>query len=174
MMTVGFALDLYLAAVLGISGLTKIKEPAEFAATLYRHHILPSWSIPGISRVCPWVEVALAAALVVGLAPLLTAALVVILIGTFCMIETIPLVNGSATNCGCYGTGHARKVDGSSVLTSAALIGIAALHLWAVHDGEQVAWPWRLPAIALCGGAGLWLLWRVMRRRRVVTPLAST
>lgn len=173
MTTAGFVLDLYLAAVLGISGLTKVKEPAEFATTLYRHRILPSWSIPGISRVLPWIEVALASALVIGLATLLTAALVLILVGAFFIIETILLVNGSATKCGCYGTGHAGKVDGASVLTSAALVGIAALHLWAVHDGGRVAWAWRLAAIALCGGAGFWLLWRAMHRRRVVTPLAS-
>lgn len=45
------ALDCYFAAVLGVSGLAKIDNPALFAVTLRRQRLLPRWSITSVSYI---------------------------------------------------------------------------------------------------------------------------
>lgn len=161
-------LELYFAAMLGVAGLAKIKHPEQFAATLRRHRILPAWSIVGVSRAVPWLEVAAAASLIAGTAPVATAALVLMFFVSFLVIETILVVAKRATECGCYGVAYPQKVDEASVATSLVLVSAAAFHLWAVAWVEPISTEWRLPVIVLFGGAGCWLLWRIMTTRRLL------
>lgn len=165
MIILHFTLDLYLAAVLGVAGLTKVKEPAAFALALRRQRILPLWSIPYVSRLLPRAEVVLASILVIGVADVMVAILVLTLFTIFLIVEATLLMTGRATGCGCYGA-RAQKVTGASVTTSICLLCLAAVHMWAAIDGALVPWPWRLTAVLLLWGAGGWLLWRVMCLRR--------
>jgi len=159
------ALDCYFAAVLGVSGLAKIDNPALFAVTLRRQRLLPRWSITSVSYIFPWVELILAGALIIGVLPALTAALVLVLFSTFFVIETIILISRRETNCSCYGGAYTYKVDKASARTSVVFMALAALNVWASSTTAPIAWLWRLSATILFSIAGVWLLQHVMRRR---------
>jgi hypothetical protein len=158
-------LELYFAAMLGVAGLAKIKHPAQFAATLRRHGIFPAWSIVGISRIVPWLQIAVAVSLVTDITPVATAVLVLMFFISFLIIETILVVTKRATECGCYGIVYPQKVDGASIMTSIILVLAATLHLWIVVTRiEPLSMNWRLLSIALFFGTGCWLLSKMMKR----------
>ncbi len=166
-----FALDLYFATVLGVSGLAKIDDPVHFALTLRQQRLLPEWSITGISYSLPWAEFLLAAALVLGVAPLLTGTLVLALFGVFLAVEVIVLSTGRTTSCGCFGRTHNRPVDAASVIVSVVLVLFAVFHLWAVYvsASSAIQWTWRIPAILLFSAGVAWLLGHVIRRHQTMT-----
>ncbi|MDQ2827631.1 MAG: hypothetical protein M3Y74_01060 [Chloroflexota bacterium] len=165
MMVLQFALDLYFAAVLGISGLTKAVRPHRFATILARQRILPTWSIPSTSRVFPWVEIVLAGALIAGLFPVIIATLVLALFIVFLCVEVILLKAGRSTECGCYGAMYSQKVSTASAATSTLLVCLAALHLWSAVASFPKTWGetiglWRLVALGVFCVTGTWLLYR--------------
>jgi hypothetical protein len=159
-------IELYLAAMLGVSGLAKIEHPGHFAATLRRHRILPNWTIEGVSRIVPWLEVVIAVLLVVGLAPVPTALFTVLLFTSFLTIEVMLVVTNRATECGCYGLAYSQKVDYASIVASIFLVSVAILHLWGIIQFEPVAMFLRFLAILLFGSASSWLVWRMWLKSR--------
>jgi hypothetical protein len=161
-----FALECYFAAVLGIAGLAKLDDPMPFAATLRRMSLLPAWSIGTISRRLPWCEILLAAALVIGVAPALVAALVVLFCAGFLAAQALLMLTKRDGACGCYGAASAYRVEGASVATAVLLLFLAACHLWLVITAAAIAWHWRLPAGVLYAVAGSRLGWRTWRRRQ--------
>lgn len=166
MAAIAFLLELYFAAMLGVSGLAKIEHPEQFANTLRRHDILPKWSIAGVSRAFPCLEVGIALLLIAGQARLLTAALVIILFASFAGTEIILVVTKRATECGCYGVAYPQKVDGASVFVFSLLIIAAAAHLGLVTIIPSVRWEWRLGGILLFGAYAVWLGWHLIARHR--------
>lgn len=160
-------IELYLAAMLGVSGLAKVEQPGHFAATLRRHRILPAWSIPAVSRVLPWLELAVACSLVAGVVLRPAAVLVLVLFASFLVVEVVLVVTKRATDCGCYGVAYPQKVDRASIMVSAVFVTLAAFHLWAVTGVAPVSADWRLPGIAIFGAAVCWALWRMASRRRL-------
>lgn len=165
MMIVCFVLELYFAAVLVVSGFAKVQSPASFASTLLRQHLLPQWSIRPISLVFPWVEVAFAGTLVVGLAPILAAFFLCALFVGFLSFEVVLVVTKRVTDCGCFGPALKRTVDGTSLSTSALLVALTALHAWAVFHSMIIGWTWRLlPTVMFCIVSG-WM-WLGAKRQR--------
>lgn len=161
-----FILELYFAAMLGVSGLAKAEQPERFADTLTRHRILPRWSVYPVSRLFPWAEVALAGLLVVGLAPLAAAIATLTLFAIFGVIETVLVLTKRATECGCYGVAYPQRVDHASIATSAILTMLAITHLWLTGHVAPVSWYWRLGGSILFLAAGAWLGWRILTRQR--------
>lgn len=162
-----YGLDLYFAAILGISGLAKAADPSSFAITLRRQRILPIRSIATASNVFPWVEVVVAVALLLGVVPVLTAALTLALFVGFLIVDVILLITKRVTDCGCYGSARKQTVGSASVMTASVLVALAALHVWTgIHEGT-VGWLWRLPALIIFWAVGCWLGHRVMIRRRI-------
>lgn len=160
------ALDCYFAALLGIAGLAKMDDPAPFATTLRRQRLLPAWSVSVMRRLLPWCEILLAAVLVIGVAPVLVAALVFLLFAGFLAAQALLLLTKSDGGCGCYGAASAHRVEAASVATASLLLFLAALHLWLVIEATAIAWHWRLAAGILGVMAGSWLGWRTWQRQR--------
>lgn len=165
-------IDLYLAAVLGVSGLAKVEHPQAFAATLRRHRVLPAESIPAVSRAIPWLEIGLATALVGGAFPIATTALAFALFVSFLLIEIVLVVTRRATDCGCYGVAYPQKVDRASLGVSGILIVLAAVGLWAASRIGPLGLEWRVPGIMGFAAAGFWAVWKMVRRRRAGTCAA--
>ncbi len=159
-------LELYFAAILGVSGLAKIENPAYFASTLRRHGILPQWSITGVSRVFPWLELMIAFSLISGAANILAAVLAIALFVSFAATEMILVVTKRATECGCYGVAYPQKVDWASVVVSSLLIIAAGVHFWIVLHTPPVRWEWRFSALLLFAAFIGWLTLRMCARRR--------
>lgn len=166
------AIEIYLAIILGVSGLAKAEYPDQFEATLRRHGILPKRTLWAASRFIPTLEIVVAALLVSGVAALLSAALALCLFLGFLVTEIILLSTRRSNECGCYGVAFPRKVDPAGVAASTILVSLAAFHLSEVTQVTSVPWDWRLPGIVVLGGGMLWLLaasaggWRYYRRTR--------
>src|SRR5437870_6830986 len=107
-------LDLYFAAMLGVSGLAKVDQPARFMAALYRYRLFPAWSIPFLVRIVTLIELVVAASLVAGTLPVVTAVVTCVLFGCFLVIRTVLVVTKRGTDCGCYGGLALEKVGGAS------------------------------------------------------------
>lgn len=169
---VAFVLEGYFAAMLGVSGLAKLEHPQHFARTLLLHRMLPSWSVVVVSRTFPWLEVLLATLLLSGIGQRLTSVVTLVLFTGFLAVEIVLVLTKRATNCGCYGVAYARRVDGAALLVSSVLIALALAHLWLVFSSgaaEIVGW-WRGAGLLIFGVGMCWLGWRVLVRRRGVTP----
>ncbi len=173
MIILHLVLDIYFAAMLGVSGLAKLESPSSFAGILRQQRIVPKWGIVPASHVLPWSELALASALIVGLLSVPIAFMTLALFVGFLGIETYFLITGRNTNCGCYGALRKRPVDRASVITSGVLVLLAVLHTWAALRVAPLAWGWRLPAIAVFCGMGGWLGWRIISRRNGQTRSLS-
>lgn len=159
-----FALELYFAAMFGVSGLAKMEQPDRFAATLNRHRILPHWSVHVTSRLIPLAEVVLAIVLVTGLAPTAATVATLVLFAMFGAVETVLVVTKRATECGCYGVAYPQQVDGVSIATSVVLVLLAIVDFWLTTHTAPIPWPWRPIGTILFLAGGMWLGWRILAR----------
>lgn len=167
-----FGLTYYFAAVLGVAGLAKLDQPTAFEETLRRYHLLPSWSVPAVTRAVPWLELALAVVLIAGIAVGVIALFVFMLFLLFFVLNTLWFLTRRAGNCGCYGGSNPRRVDGANVATASILALLAALHLWATIEAKPLGWQWHVPMWILYGGCGSWVGWRSWRRHQQRTACA--
>lgn len=161
-----FMLTLYFAAMLGVAGLAKMEQPALFAAILRRQRLLPGWGIGAVSRLFPWCEIALAVALVAGIAPRFVAALLLTLFAALTVGQIYLLIAQRAAPCGCYGAWSTRNVAGASATTTTLLTCFAGLHLRLVCHGATIAAPWHLLAGSMFVGFEGWIGWRTWQRHR--------
>jgi uncharacterized membrane protein YphA (DoxX/SURF4 family) len=132
---VAAAVCLLLAGTLAWAGAAKAADPAPFRLTL-RALAAPGWLVVAV----PAAELALAALLVAGVAPRVTAAVVVALLAGF----TVVLGRLGPASCHCFGAD-----DGRAGRLRNALLAGAALAL--------LAWPagplWQAGASELAGAA---------------------
>jgi len=158
------ALQLYLAAMLGVSGLAKLDAPQHFVTTLRVQRLWPAWLIAPVSWGLPWLEVAVAALLITGIFPTVTALLALLLFALFLSVETVLVVTQRATDCACFGIAYRQKVDGASLIVSGILVSLAALLLWMTLYWPPLEPIWQLIVGSGMGGLGLWLAGHVWVR----------
>jgi uncharacterized membrane protein YphA (DoxX/SURF4 family) len=95
---------LALGVIFLYAGVEKIIAPRDFAVAIYNYQMLPDSVINSVALVLPWLEVMLAAGLIIGIyvrgASLLSAALFMV----FATALTINLIRGLDISCGCFGT----------------------------------------------------------------------
>jgi len=162
----GLILSLYFATLLCTSGLGKLDQPGQFAAILRRQQILPERSLRAVSYLLPLGETVVALALVVGIAPIVTAWVVLILFVGFLIIESTLVVTARGEECGCYGAAYAQEANASSILTSGVLVALAMLYLWTTVQSTPVIFPWRLSVIVPFVIFGCVLTFRIVLRNR--------
>lgn len=159
--------QLYLAAVLGVSGLAKLDSIAHFAATLDRYRLLPSWSIAPLAWITPIAEVAVAASLVLGTAAVATGLSAVVLFCGFLVLRIVLLTTKRVVDCGCHGRFYHEVVDGASIVVSIVLLLLAAFNLSAVWGGASVDAILRLPSVLGYAGVLAWILRGMLKRHRI-------
>jgi uncharacterized membrane protein YphA (DoxX/SURF4 family) len=126
-----------LAGVFCYSGIVKLQSPLQFAAALAGYQLFPTGTILPLTRYLPWLELALAALLLIGWQLRFFAAATTALLSLFIIIMGITYVRGINADCGCFGFG-----EPISLLTLAR----DALFL--------------IPAVFLAAGSTLPLRWR--------------
>jgi hypothetical protein len=166
------ALDLYFAAMLGVSGLSKLANPLAFKVSLSRYRLFPSWLTNALSRSLPWIELTLALALPVGIAGGVIGALNAILFSSFLGIETLLVLSGRRAKCGCYGATLGRTVDGSTVVTSFLLAGLALLDFWRRQSGSVDQGPIRACLSLMLGAALCLIAYRITFHVRALSGIA--
>lgn len=162
-------LDLYFAAMLGISGIAKLENVEYFADTLRRHRILPLWSIITVSRVFPWLEILGAVLLISGFKPIETSIFTFFLFAGFLAIELILVMTKRAMECGCYGVAFPQTVDWVSLVVSLVLVALAGVHLWLEMWVSPIGIAWRVPLMLLSLLLTVLIVWKIGVRKRFLS-----
>ncbi|GJF28771.1 hypothetical protein KNE206_14710 [Kitasatospora sp. NE20-6] len=101
----GLAVRLGLALVWGWAGLAKIADPAEAAQAVRAYEILPESLVKPIGYGLPFLELALALLLVIGLGTRIVAAVSALLLLAFIAGIASAWARGISIDCGCFGGG---------------------------------------------------------------------
>ncbi|GAB2958171.1 DoxX family membrane protein [Streptomyces heilongjiangensis] len=102
---VGMAARLLLAAVLGYAGLVKIRDLTESGRTVALYRIVPDDSAQLIGGVLPFIELALALLLIVGLATRAVAVATAALMAMYIAAIASVWARGLSIDCGCFSSG---------------------------------------------------------------------
>ncbi|MFI8461726.1 MauE/DoxX family redox-associated membrane protein [Kitasatospora sp. NPDC085464] len=102
---VGLVVRLGLAVVWGWAGLAKIADPAEAAQAVRAYEILPEGLVKPIGYGLPFLELALAFLLVIGLGVRLVAGVSALLLLVFIAGIASAWARGISIDCGCFGGG---------------------------------------------------------------------
>ncbi|HEY7340427.1 MAG TPA: MauE/DoxX family redox-associated membrane protein [Ktedonobacterales bacterium] len=174
---VAYALALYFTAVLGISGLSKVAEPARFREALDQQGFWPFWIRPYLGVVIPCAEVGLAFLLLTGWSQLLVGGAVLALLAAFLGLKIVLYATKSEADCGCsISAKRADPVDLTSVLVSSMLVLGAMVYLGLVVYGASPLPPsWRavasvvfaVGALAILGSLTLQHIARIRYQARV-------
>ncbi len=128
------AARLVLAAVLAWSGVAKAADPTTTTVAVRAYSLFPdSWVSP-VATVLPFVEIALALLLVLGLAIRLSGVLSAVLLAGFIIGVISAAARGLTIDCGCFG-GGGQVADGqtqylSEILRDLGLIVLAGLLIY--------------------------------------------
>jgi protein-disulfide isomerase/uncharacterized membrane protein YphA (DoxX/SURF4 family) len=96
---------LLLAGVLGYAALSKIGDPAATVRAVRAYQILPVAVTGPFGHALPWVELSVAALLLLGLAVRIAGAAAVVLMTMFVVGIASAAVRGLRIDCGCFGGG---------------------------------------------------------------------
>ncbi|MET8539040.1 MauE/DoxX family redox-associated membrane protein [Kitasatospora sp. NPDC004799] len=130
----GTAVRLALAVVWGWAGLAKVADPAEAAQAVRAYEILPEGLVKPIGHGLPFLELALALLLVVGLGVRLVAGVSALLLLVFIAGIASAWARGISIDCGCFGGGG--QVDESQtkylqeILRDTGFLLLAGWLLW--------------------------------------------
>ncbi|BEP14596.1 hypothetical protein acdb102_29070 [Acidothermaceae bacterium B102] len=98
---------LVLAGVLGYAAFTKIGDPAATVRAVRAYQVLPESFVGPFGHALPWVELAVAVLLLVGLAVRVAGAAAVVLMTMFVAGIASVWARGIQIDCGCFGGGGA-------------------------------------------------------------------
>ncbi|MEV6207772.1 MauE/DoxX family redox-associated membrane protein [Kitasatospora sp. NPDC051914] len=130
---IGLAARLGLAVVWGWAGLAKISDPAEAAQAVRAYEILPESLVKPVGYGLPFLELALALLLLIGLGTRLVAAVSALLLLAFIAGIASAWARGISIDCGCFGGGG--TVDASKTEYLQEILrdtGFLLLALWLV------------------------------------------
>ncbi|MBP0450329.1 DoxX family membrane protein [Kitasatospora sp. RG8] len=131
---VSTAARLGLAVVWGWAGLAKIADPAEAAQAVRAYEILPESLVKPVGYALPFLELALALLLLIGLGVRLVAAVSAVLLLAFIGGIASAWARGISIDCGCFGGGGA--VDASKteylqeILRDTGFLVLAGRLIW--------------------------------------------
>ncbi len=125
------AARLLLAAVLGVAGLLKLPDPAQSVRAVRAYDLLPEGVVQAVGYGLPFLEVALAVLLLIGLATRLAAVGAATLMVVFLMGVGSAAARGLTIDCGCFGGGGlvapTETRYTSELVRDTALLGLALL-----------------------------------------------
>ncbi len=130
---VGTLARLALAAVWLLSGVPKALDPDQTYVAVRAYQVLPPTGVEFVAAVLPWLEIALAVLLLLGLGTRAVAAVSAGLLAVFIAGVTQAWARGLSIDCGCFGGGGA--VDPGETAYGVELLrdaGFLALAVWLV------------------------------------------
>ncbi|GAA4844711.1 MauE/DoxX family redox-associated membrane protein [Kitasatospora terrestris] len=104
---IGLGVRLALAVVWGWAGLAKISDPAEAAQAVRAYEILPESLVKPVGWGLPFLELALALLLLLGLGTRIVAIVSAVLLLAFIAGIASAWARGISIDCGCFGGGGA-------------------------------------------------------------------
>ena len=140
------AARLALGAVFVASGVLKVLDAQSFVAALPLYQ-LPGWLTPA-GALLPPIEAVLGVALILGVAPRLTALATLGALALFSVMLVMGIIGGDLESCGCFG----RLLETSPAVALIRNLALALLAgaVWRFHRRTTTHWrPWQ---VGLLGG----------------------
>ncbi|MFI9272394.1 MauE/DoxX family redox-associated membrane protein [Kitasatospora sp. NPDC052896] len=129
----GTAVRLGLAVVWAWAGLAKVSDPAVAAQAVRAYRILPEGLVKPVGYGLPFLELAVALLLVVGLGVRIVGVISTVLLLTFIAGISSAWARGISIDCGCFGGGGAVDASQTEYLQEILRdIGFLLLALWLV------------------------------------------
>lgn len=114
-----------LADVFVVAGLAKLRQPGRFSEAVRGYGFLPEVLVGPVATALPVTELALGAALAVGLGTPSAALLLAALVVGFSVAVSVNLLRGRSIDCGCSGLTGSQSITWGVVARNFALIMIA-------------------------------------------------
>ncbi|GAA0635422.1 hypothetical protein GCM10009547_44500 [Sporichthya brevicatena] len=152
---------LLLAGVFGVAGALKIDDPAASVRAVRAYDLLPDWLAVLVGRGLPAFELALAVALLLGVALRLTAGVAAGLLTVFLIGVSTAWARGLQIDCGCFGGGGVTDDPqyGSEILRDVTLLVVAGALAWFGRSrltiSQRVVPGVVAAALLVAGGAGV-------------------
>lgn len=128
----GVVARLVTAVVFIAAGLAKAGDPAGTVRAVRAYRLLPEAAVPAFAHALPWVELAVAALLLAGLATRAVAGLAALLLAAFVAAVASAGARGLRIDCGCFGGGgtvaqthYLTEIARDLVLLAVALVAAA-------------------------------------------------
>ena len=118
-------LRLFLVAVFGFAAATKLRDPASFATDIENFHLLSSGPAALLAVYLPWVELLVAAGLLLPRWKAAAALLAVMLLAIFTLAVAVAWARGLDITCGCFG--HAEAAPLGRVLARDLVLLVASI-----------------------------------------------
>ena len=122
-----------------LAGVAKLRDRAGFRRAVDRYRLLPSWVVGPFAAVLPWMEVAVGAALIAGVAIVPAAGLITVLLVGFAVAMAVNLGRGRDIDCGCAGAVGATRISWWLVARNTVLAVVTATV--AVVTADRLAVP---------------------------------
>lgn len=136
------------AAVLLVAGMSKLVDRRAFVEAIRAFRIVPTGVSRALALCLPWFEVALGAALVIGLWTRVVAATTAVLLAAFSVAIAVNLARGHAPECRCFGPLYRGRISGWSLVRNAVFMA-CAMWVFQAYDGylslEAWLFDWRQP-----------------------------
>lgn len=165
--------EVYFAAMLSISGLSKIDDLEHFADILHYQNLIPTKCVFLVARIFPFVEIVIAFLIISGIAPLLSAIIALCLFTGFLLQKSVLLFLDRTEDCGCYGQAKPQAIDAASIGTSTLMVLLVILLFWLTISVPPLPWQLRLGVSVLFFGGGIYF-GQILILRHKKTALAET
>jgi hypothetical protein len=139
---ISIAAELIVAATLLFAAASKLRNLPSFAEGLRGYALLPDWTVSWVARLVPAIEVALAAALLLGWAEPWPALMSAGLFGVFAVAIGLAVRGGRDIPCHCFGPSPKYRVGIGAMLRAVVLVALALIAAYSPTLGNVP----RLPA----------------------------
>jgi len=134
---VDWAARALVAGVFLFAGVPKLLDPASFAEAIENYQLLPREHVGWLAVVLPPLEIAIALALVTGVAKRGAALAAAGMLAVFAVAIGQAVVRGIDIDCGCFGAATEAAASWWSVARNVALIACCAAVLWLGREPAQ-------------------------------------
>ncbi len=137
-----------LAGILLVAGISKLFDREGFVQAVEAYQILPARLSRMFALILPYLEIAVAFFLLIGLATRLAAVLALLLLGSFTITMVINLARGRELDCHCFGNMSRERIGARTVMRNMGLLLLTTV-MFHFYDGylSTEAWlfGWALP-----------------------------
>lgn len=125
---------LILGSVFVFAAVSKINDPAEFAAAINNYRLLPLFLINFFAIILPWIELTAGFLIIFGISVKENSFILGIFLIIFITAVSIALFRGIDINCGCFGTSGGSKIGIQKILENIFLL-LLSLNLFFSDGG---------------------------------------
>lgn len=119
--------QLVVGFLLAWAALAKLGDIPALAADIHNYRILPVAAENLVAIVLPWIELAAAVSLLLGIRPRAAAFVATGMLFVFTTAVTLAVVRGLSIECGCFGTASAMRTGGAKLAENLGMLALAVV-----------------------------------------------